>query len=147
MPAIDQIKQNHPELIVRDLVQAGLKPTFVRAVLKNRGVNKWFMVRRLLINIKDTWRNEITTLHKQTQQLKTKMQNAKTPEERESLNCAYNRLMGRLNTLHDCRAQIRALCMSKRDINWPNRPSNFGWICKLPWSFSKNPRPNKKFFA
>jgi hypothetical protein len=61
-------KQNHPELIVRDLCAEYpyVDPDTVRQSLMARGVNKWLKVRRDLIAYKKQLRNRIGVLERET---------------------------------------------------------------------------------
>lgn len=86
--------QNKPTLVVKDIVEKypDVDPKFIYEVLLKRGVFKWLAVRRDLIKLKDTWRNEVKTLNRK-----------KTPEEK-----------GYYKALIACRKQIRMLCHSER---------------------------------
>lgn len=86
MGAIDNARQNHPELVVGDvmkLIHDGHKahgietahcilPFEIRNVLKFRGVNKWLAVRRMLIQLKDRWLKRIHEMTEEVQELKPK---------------------------------------------------------------------------
>jgi len=129
---INNMRQNHPELIVREL--SHLAPaSFIRNVLKWRGVNKWLRVRRLLIQLKSRWREDIKLLEKRKKEAKACGD-----------YCTYHKLVGRVEAMTDCRQQVRALCHSPRDVDFPESPRDFGVLCDLPVSFPK--RPHKRWF-
>jgi len=129
---INNMRQNHPELIVRDL--SHLAPaSFIRNELKWRGVNKWFRVRRLLIQLKHTWKDRIEAIE-QEKKLAKQFGDYK----------AHLYLKGYAECLKDCRQQIRALCHSPRDIDFPENPRIFGALCDLPKDFPY--RPHKRWF-
>lgn len=129
---INNARQNHPELIVRDLQHLVPAPQ-IREVLKYRGVNKWFRVRRLLIQLKAFWKTEINQLEA----------HRRIAKERKDWK-TYHQLKGYIKALTDCRQQIRALCHSPRDIDFPKSPRDFGIKCDLPADFPK--RPHKRWF-
>ena len=129
---INNLRQNHPELIVNDL-KSFVPPELIRQVLKYRGVNKWFRVRRLLIQLKARWLVQI----KELQTLKAK---ART----ERNYAQFCKLQGYVEALIDCRQQVRALTHSPRDVDFPISPKDFGWLCDLPLDFPS--RPHKRWF-
>ena len=143
MEDINQVRQNHPELVVRDierfvdsvLFELGLfiniRPE-LRDVLKRRGVNKWLRVRRMLISLKDRWREQLCVLH-------ATMADAKAAKDWRR----YLVAKGRAEALADCRAQVRALCHSPRDFDWPTRCGDFSGT-ELPAGFP--PRPKRNWF-
>jgi len=131
---IENCRQNHPELIVRDLEK--LYPSSsdnVRHILKYRGVNKWLRVRRLLISLKHRWLSQI----KEIEDLKRE---AKTGKDWKT----YYKLKGYGECLKDCRQQVRALCHSPRDVDFPELNNGFGGICELPENYPR--RPKKRWF-
>lgn len=131
-PDINNFEQNHPELIVQDL-EAHVPPEKIREILKYRGVNKWLRIRRLLIQLKHRWRDDFKDLEEEK----------KIAKELGDFK-RYHNLQGRVEMLIDCRQQIRALCHSPRDINFPLDKHNFGPLCDLPKNFPS--RPHKKWF-
>ena len=131
-PDINNFEQNHPELIVEDLRDDVISAK-VRQVLKFRGVNKWFRVRRLLIQLKHRWKEDIKNLEGEKKQAREL-----------GLWARYYNLQGRIETLIDSQQQIRALCHSPRDINFPLDKHNFGALCELPENFPS--RPHKRWF-
>jgi len=132
MEDINNARQNHPELIVREL--SHLAPaSFIRNVLKFRGVNKWFRVRRLLIQLKTRWRDDIKLL-----------QEEKALAKQDKNWKKYFQLKGYIEAMTDCRQQVRALCHSPRDVDFPENPRDFGIKCSLPTNFPR--RPHKKWF-
>ena len=124
---INNFRQNHPELIVSDL-SAFVDGETVRRVLKYRGVNKWLRVRRLLIQLKSHWREQVKGLELEKKEL--------TGKERY-------KMQGYIEAMIDCRQQIRALCHSPRDIDFPQNKHDFGTSCDLPSNFPK--RPHKRW--
>lgn len=86
--------QNKPSLVVKDIIEKypNVDPDFVYEVLLRRGIFKWLAVRRELIKLKNTWKEEITNLNRK-----------KTKEEK-----------GYYKALLKCRADIRKLCHSDR---------------------------------
>lgn len=129
---INNCAQNHLALIAMDL--RGKVPfAEVMRVLKFRGVNKWLRVRRLLIQLKHRWKDEINRLEAERRCAKEAGQYFKVAE-----------LKGRKEQLADCRQQIRALCHSPRDVDFPLLPNDFGEVCKLPKDFPN--RPHKRWF-
>jgi len=128
---INNFRQNHPELIVRDL-ECFVSPSITRKVLKYRGINKWLRVRRLLIQLKSKWREDIKQLQKQ------KVEAKRTENYKE-----YYKLVGYVEALTDCRQQVRALCHSPRDVDFP-LTIDFPMACELPNDFPC--RPHKRWF-
>lgn len=95
-------KQNRPTLVVRDL--ARLVPGhLVYSVLLQRGVFKWFAVRRDLIKLKNLWRDRITALNAELRAAK---------ESGHGYEAAL--LKGKLKAYEECRGEVRALCHSER---------------------------------
>jgi hypothetical protein len=129
---INNFRQNHPALIVRDLA-AYVDANLATNILKFRGVNKWLRVRRLLIQLKSKWKQDIKDLQIQKQKAKG---------GRDWV--AYYKLVGYVEALIDCRQQVRALCHSPRDIDFPESPRDFGLLCVLPDDFPR--RPHKRWF-
>ena len=127
---INNFRQNHPLLIARDLERYAPREVILNC-LKYRGVNKWLRVRRLLIQLKTRWKEQIKVL-----QSEKKNYLRGSPE--------YYKLVGYIEALTDCRQQIRALCHSPRDVNFPNNARDFGVCCQLPQSFPT--RPHKRWF-
>jgi len=131
-PDINNFRQNHPELIIDDLIGFVDSP-LLRQVLKYRGINKWLRVRRLLIQLKHRWKDDIKELQEQ-----------KLIYKKEHDLIKYYKLVGYVEAMIDCRQQIRALCHSPRDIDFPRDKHDFGIACELPSSFPK--RPHKRWF-
>ena len=126
---INNWRQNHPELVIRDLSRY-VEPDIVRKTLKYRGVNKWLRVRRLLIQLKHRWKDEIRCI-----QLALPLLSGKD----------VNYIKGYLRATVDHRQQVRALCHSPRDIEFPISPGEFGDICELPKTFPR--KPHKRWFC
>uniref|UniRef100_A0A6M3L4Y3 Uncharacterized protein n=1 Tax=viral metagenome TaxID=1070528 RepID=A0A6M3L4Y3_9ZZZZ len=134
--SIHNEKQNHPELIVRDIENMLIRDELkyddsrqIRDVLWNRGVYKWFYVRRLLIQLKERWLDKIHAL----------MEEKKAAKEAGDFK-RYHQLTGRIETLSDVRQQLRAICHLPRDVSFP---VNLGRI-RLPEDFPD--RPSRRFF-
>lgn len=132
---INNWRQNHPELIVQDIgFITGVDLDLIRRILKFRGVNKWFRVRRLLISLKHRWKDEIERVQKEKAEARKKGDWQR-----------YYFLKGYCEALIDCRQQVRALCHSPRDVDWPR---TLKWreikICQLPAEFPR--RPHKRWF-
>jgi hypothetical protein len=136
MSDIDQMRQNHPELVVRDILSLAYNShssddfweTETRAVLKRRGVNKWLAVRRLLIQTKARWKKQLTYLYRT-------LSFYRDCKDKEWLR-------GYVRCLEDCRAQVRALCHSTRDVDFPTDPNKWPAAASLPVKFPT--RPKKK---
>ena len=110
-------RQNHPELVVRDLRDyLGLDEAacaFVRRVLLARGVNKWLKVRRDLIAYKKQLKHELKATDAE------RLASKGTPRYRE--------LTERLKLLQRVRGDLKALCMTDRWQVWPHdRPIGDG---------------------
>jgi len=129
---INNFRQNHPELVVRDLKQY-VEPSITRQILKYRGINKWLRVRRLLISLKSRWLEQIRLL--QCEKIEAKA----SRDFRQ-----YYRLQGYVEALTDCRQQVRALCHSPREVDFPEKVHDFGVFCSLPSNFPT--RPHKRWF-
>ncbi len=132
MTDINNMRQNHPELIVMDL-EKYVEADVVRHILKYRGVNKWLRVRRLLIQLKDAWKVDIDELEAKKRELWA------AQDYRQ-----FYKMQGYVEALKDCRQQVRALCHSPRDVDFPLDPHDFGDACVLPEELPQ--RPNKRWF-
>ena len=128
---INNYRQNHPTLIVRDLAPF-CNEAEVRRVLKFRGVNKWLTVRRLLIQLKCRWRDEIVQYEQEKRVARMNGDYAR-----------YLELKGYVKALTDCRQQVRALCHAPRDVDFPET-TNWAECQELPLDFPK--RPHKRWF-
>jgi hypothetical protein len=124
---IDQIAQNHPELVVNDLAQHGIDPEIVRHVLKWCGINKWLRNRRLIIQLKERWKKQIRI-----------DQIAAEKAKAEGRYKDYVIHTTRMNVLANCRQQVRAICHSARDVDFPQE--SFGEICCLSADFPDRPK-------
>ena len=131
MEDINNMTQNHPELIVQDLSDFA-SPEIVRHALKFRGVTKWLRVRRLLIQLKHRWKDDIASLSLE-RDLALQLGDMRR----------YHRIAGSIEMLADCRQQVRALCHSSRDVDFPHDSKDFGVVCDLPESFPA--RPHKRW--
>jgi len=133
MEDINNFRQNHPELVVDDL-SCYVDADIIRHSLKYRGIYKWLRVRRLLIQLKHRWLDDIKNL-----------QDEKVVAKEVGEWARYYKLQGMVEALTDCRQQVRALCHSPRDVNFPSHRGEFGGSCKLPDNFP--PRPHKRWFC
>jgi len=96
--------QNKPSLVCADLERlAGIPQAITARVLMARGVYKWLSARRDLIRLKNVWKDELTRLYRAIESGEIRRG---SPEHREAL--------GRIRTLEECRAQVRAICHSER---------------------------------
>ncbi len=160
MTDINNMRQNHPELVVRDVVEyiaetLGGFQEFrclsreevakdMREILKNRGVNKWLHVRRLLIELKSRWRDALNDIQWSKKLARATATLAYSMKNYKALNKAVQRLYwlkGYEAAMQDMRQQVRALCHSPRDIDFPADPRQFG--PGLPEDFPI--RPHKRF--
>ena len=103
-------RQNHPELVIRDLREyLGLSEEdldFVRTVLLARGINKWLKVRRDLIAYKKQLRHDIKRVE----------------ADRCALPKGHPRRRGLLEkskALQSVRATLKTLCQTDRWQIWP----------------------------
>jgi len=149
---INNMKQNHPELIVWDIMRwiekfdQGLQKSGVRFILKMRGINKWLRIRRLLIQLKVQWLNRINELELQAYELKNEGNIWRCIGAFRKANKCFKkceRLKGERIGIIKCRQQVRALCHSPRDVDFPDY-LKFPDSCKLPNDFPE--MPNKRWF-
>jgi hypothetical protein len=154
---IQNMRQNHPELIVRDLAELDDEHFFdgltreqfnerVRHILKFRGVNKWFRVRKLLIQLKERWKVQAQGLEAVIKRYGQVAWDNKDSDPRMARKARKKaqKLRGYRQALVDCRQQVRALTHSPRDVDFPQHPREFGVACILPDDFPT--RPNKRYF-
>jgi hypothetical protein len=145
---INNMRQNHPELVVKDIMayfgtEKEEDAQAIRRILKNRGINKWLRVRRFLIQLKAVWCRDIAQLEDDKQYLGAacaSLQKTQPYGRRVAKRLHY--LRGYCEALKDCRQQVRALCHSPRDVDFPK--SGFGDVCKLPNNLPM--RPHKRWF-
>jgi hypothetical protein len=123
-------RQNHPELVARDLEELGVPKEVTREILKQRGINKWLTVRRLLIQLKDRWKGEV----RRCQVLLSKGSLIRASVKHRQW------VRGYLAACEDHRAQVRALCHADRDIDFPPCPNCWPIEAVLPGRFF---RPGK----
>lgn len=97
-----EYRQNKPSLIARDMEKFGVPMGVTLRVLMARGVFKWLNVRRMLIKLKNTWKDDIVFLEKKKKALK------------KTDYATYLELKGYVKALVKCRGEIRALCHSER---------------------------------
>lgn len=134
MSDLNNARQNHPELVVRDLAALGVPQEVVRRTLKWRGVNKWFAVRRLLITLKFRWKDRISAVQEEKRRAKWQGDMKR-----------YNQLVGYQRAYEECRQQVRALCHHTRDIDWPEDPRRRPQLSVLPTEMPA--RPGKRWLA
>lgn len=70
-------------------------------ILMARGVFKWFAVRRKLIKLKNTWRGRVAAINREMSSI---------PKG----TVKHARLVGELQAIDKCRAEVRSLCHSQR---------------------------------
>jgi len=89
-------RQNKPSLVVGDIIKEypNINPDFIYFVLLKRGIFKWLSIRRKLIKLKNTWKEDIRFLNEKPY---------RTDKEK-----------GVLSTLIRCRKEIRILCHDDR---------------------------------
>lgn len=100
--------QNKPSLIAKDLEKYGVPNYITYSILIARGVFKWLGVRRLLIKLKHTWKDELVELHKELVTLRA----VSNPPHHVQQRIAEIR--GEIKTYERCRKEVRALCHSER---------------------------------
>ena len=133
MKNIEQVKQNHPKLIVDQIKEKYpiINSNTIREILKFTGVNKWLKNRRYVIQLKEKWKKEIAELQLYAQHYKDNGEYTKCIRAKE-----------RMNTLADCRQQLRSICHSNRETEFPTNNISFRDIFKLPDNFPKRPNTN-----
>lgn len=139
---INNYAQNHPELVADDL-QDAVPKCLTRLILKNRGVNKWLRNRRLIIQLKEKWKKEINSYQKAMEYLKEKANTEPDRNKSRDIFIEYIKAKERMNVLADCRQQVRAICHSNRDVDFPE--SGWGKVCELPIDYPN--RPSKNYFV
>lgn len=97
------IRQNKPRHIVRDLAEWGVPEGVAHNILLARGVYKWLSVRRRLIKLKNTWKENIKYSHEMTRA-------AKRIQDKE----LQEFWRGYRKGMEECRADVRNLCHSER---------------------------------
>lgn len=107
-------RQNHPELVVRDLRDRleldEEQCQIVRDSLMARGINKWLKVRRDLIAYKKQIKNQIAEIEHDRIKLPKH-----SPERKE--------LLIRQNCLKKIRKDLKTMCMTERWQEWPTSVS------------------------
>jgi len=111
--------QNNPELIIADIMREypDVNECFIRQILMNRGVNKWFAVRRDIIRLKIVWRKEIKRLLRELYELRQmqKFLNA------DDISIQIYGTRQRLKVVQEKYNQVRSLCYSSRLVLWNTR--------------------------
>ncbi len=93
--------QNKPALIAADLEDHGVAREVTMLILLQRGVFKWFAVRRDLIRLKNAWRDRLTACYQEAGGL-----------PRHAPHLVW--LAGYTAALQEARAALRGLCHSER---------------------------------
>ena len=108
--------QNIPDLIVDDLIsELNIKDNeknrnIIYSVLLKRGVNKWLMVRKLLIRLKKLYQEDIKKCQKDLNEAKIS----------ENWN-EHSNLKSKIKLLDKIREQLKLLCQSPRWVIWNQR--------------------------
>lgn len=126
-------KQNHPELIIKDLERVGASPFIIKVVRTSmlaRGINKWLKVRRDLIAYKKNIRNDIKELNLLIPVLKKQMtsswvdfKTASTYQVHEYYKNREQYIVAKqiLKYLNKTRADLKAMCMTNRWQIWEGK--------------------------
>jgi hypothetical protein len=96
---IDEVAQNKPTLVVRDLVQWGVPVDAAYSVLLRRGIFKWLACRRDFIRLKEVW--------KEREKVALELQRGTGGGGRMYWK-------GYRQALRECRGEVRRVCHSKR---------------------------------
>jgi hypothetical protein len=131
-------KQNHPELVIKDLQSFNL-PIFVQDIVRQsmlaRGINKWLKVRRDLIAYKKLIKHQVKELMIEVSQLKKELKEnyvsiQQFEKGEKSLdeflkynNTVKNYLVAKdkLKLLQKIRGDLKSLCMTERWQLWENK--------------------------
>ena len=126
-------KQNHPELVIKDLIALGFNEKTiltVRMSMLARGINKWLKVRRDLIAYKKQIRNELKVLSATIPQLKATMtikwvnfDNATNYQVHEYHKAREQYIVARelLKYQQRIRGDLKKLCMTDRWQLWEHK--------------------------
>jgi len=88
----------------------------IYAILLKRGVNKWLLVRKLLIRLKKLYQEEINNTLKEIQTLKKEMERLIHPPKR--MKDEHRILKERLKLLSRIRGELFTLCNTPRWVVW-----------------------------
>ena len=105
--------QNLPDLVVDDLIsELNIEDNEnnrdkIYSILLKRGVNKWLMVRKLLIRLKKLYQEDIK-----------KCQNDLNEAKRSEDYTRYSNLKIKIRLLYKIREQLKLLCQSPRWVIW-----------------------------
>lgn len=114
LKTIWNFRQNHPELVVRDLKEHlqldEEQCDLVRKVLLARGINKWLKVRRDLIAFKKQLKHRLKAVDAERAN-----HPKRSPRHRE--------LTAELKVLMETRGILKSLCMTNRWQIWPREIS------------------------
>ena len=131
-------RQNHPDLVIKDLDELHIPHSIQFAVRKSmlvRGINKWLKVRRDLIAYKKGIKHQIKELIVKIPKLKEELHNnyvsiqqlekgEKSLDEflkYENISKNYLIAKDRLKLLQKIRGDLKALCMTERWQIWENK--------------------------
>ncbi len=131
-------KQNHPELVIKDLQQYGVDAFIVSLVRQSmlcRGINKWLKVRRDLIAYKKIIKHQIKDLDKIIPSLKEQMKNTHVSYKEILLNPEnihqlllferkhrdYMIAKEKLKLLQEIRGNLKKMCMTDRWQIWEGK--------------------------
>ena len=98
-----QYKQNQPSLIISDMATLGIPERVTAKILMARGVYKWLAARRDFIKLKNSIRDELTSLYRAIEK-----------GEIQRNSPAHFEAKGRIKALQEVRAEIRKICHSER---------------------------------
>ena len=108
--------QNIPDLVVDDLIaELDIEDTdknrdIIYSILLKRGINKWLMVRKLLIRLKKLYKEDIK-----------KCQNDLNLAKKSKNWNEYSKIKIKIKILYKIREQLKLLCQSPRWVIWNER--------------------------
>lgn len=126
-------RQNHPELVIKDMADMGLTPSQLRLLrlsMMARGINKWLKVRRDLIAYKKRVKHEVKDLIKKVPELKKDMTDkwvdlswATAYEAHEYHKAREQYLINKalLEYKQQVRGDLKTLCMTERWQEWEGK--------------------------
>ena len=129
-------KQNHPELVIKDLKELGFSHDIIETVRHSmlaRGINKWLKVRRDLISYKKTLHHEIKELNDLVPYLKQEMTkkwvdfNNATPHQVHEYHKAREKYLINKELLKEkqrIRGDLKKMCMTDRYQIWEGKKLN-----------------------
>ena len=134
-------RQNYPEIIVDDIIKLitpvnepgneGVERYLrdkIYAILLNRGVNKWFAVRRYLIRYKKFISDEIYNIRERKKEYKRILHEPRDIDEYIEAFVMLEIIKEREQTLSTVRAHLKTLCMFPRYVVFRERePAYFNF--------------------